>query len=627
MGDHLCAGPTAELSPPLDSIDEFESQFSKPPYPKHGTPPPVETGSMGQTYMHRGQLTPVSQPSESRDASPVYPNRRESSRRAHESFGSRQLIDARWETPMSANPSTRSGGYGGFEETNRENFDKPLSGGFMARMNTSVPGPFDPMRPKNSYPQRNDSLEKLVPSEEPLPPRQPRKDGYGGFGAPKNLDSNGSATLSRSETYPKLSPTTNYFQTQRVTSAPGSHPERLRTGGGHGHEYKRSIGPDTSRKPPPRTSLLPEYSLRNAGSVDLAAEFGIGNPYHTPSDSASSVGYSDSSRASRSTAVTSPTSSEIYQADQNRDMNEAGFSTDKLKPKDLRIDPFAAASRTRSPRMVESPYGLSPTTQFDGALGNDPRRPPSRAGYSTSPTQDSNYTPAGFRNDHGLTEHTSPQRQHTWERQGSPKRLAFPSRGDCKSCGLAIQGKSISSADGRLTGKYHKACFVCTTCAEPFSSSVFYVLGDKPYCEQHYHELNGSLCGDCGRGIEGQYLEDEARVKYHVGCFRCLDCGVSLSQGYFEVDGRSYCERDAWQRVQPAASLEPEPYRRGPPRGAVGTRIPQGLPARPAPRLGQGGRPLPPPPNGIPNGGRLGVGAGQQFKMNKRMTRLGNMNL
>ncbi|EFY89653.1 LIM domain-containing protein [Metarhizium acridum CQMa 102] len=498
-------------------------------------------------------------------------------------------------------------------------------------MNTYVPGPFDPMRElltaKNPYPQRKDSLEKLAPSEEPLPPRLPRKDGYGGFGPPKNPDSNGSATLSRSETYPKLSPTTNHFQTQRVTSAPGSRSERLRTEGGHGHEYKRSIGPDTSRKPPPRTSLLPEHSLRNTSSVDLAAEFGIGNPYHTPSVSASS-GYSDSSRASRSTALTSPTSSETYQADQSRDMNEAVFSTDKLKPEDLRIDPSAPASQRFSSRMVESPYGVSPrSARFDGASGDSPRRPHSRRGYSTSPPQDSNYAPAGFRNDHGPTETTSPQRQHTWERQDMPNRLALPSRGDCKACGLAIRGKSISSADGRLTGKYHKACFVCTTCTEPFSSSVFYVLDDKPYCEQHYHELNGSLCGDCGRGIEGQYLEDEARVKYHVGCFRCLDCGVSLSEGYFEVDGHSYCERDAWKRVQPAVSSEPEPYQRGPPRGAVGTRAPQGLPARPAPRLGQGGRPYPPPPNGIPNGGRLGVGAGQQFRMNKRMTRLGNTNM
>ncbi|KAG8427835.1 hypothetical protein J3459_006295 [Metarhizium acridum] len=187
-------------------------------------------------------------------------------------------------------------------------------------------------------------------------------------------------------------------------------------------------------------------------------------------------------------------------------MNEAVFSTDKLKPEDLRIDPSAPASQRFSSRMVESPYGspleapgltVRPGTAHDDLILEEDIVP-LRLKIAIT-------TPAGFRNDHGPMETTSPQRQHTWERQDMPNRLALPSRGDCKP--------------------YHKACFVCTTCTEPFSSSVFYVLDDKPYCEQHYHELNGSLCGDCGRGIEGQYLEDEARVKYHVGCFRCLDCG------------------------------------------------------------------------------------------------------
>lgn len=210
--------------------------------------------------------------------------------------------------------------------------------------------------------------------------------------------------------------------------------------------------------------------------------------------------------------------------------------------------------------------------------------------------------------------------------------MTLPSRGDCKACGLAIRGKSISSADGRLTGKYHKACFVCATCSEPFASAEFYVLGDRPYCEQHYHKLNGSLCGGCGRGIEGQYLEDESRIKYHVGCFRCLDCGMSLSGGYFEVDGKSYCERDAMKRSQSSngygmadqdAYPPPGPHRGGPgPRPAPGMN---GLPGRPGLRAGPGGLGMPRPPYGAQYGSRLGPGTGPGPRMNKRMTRLGQM--
>ncbi|KAK7975690.1 hypothetical protein PG989_014153 [Apiospora arundinis] len=198
------------------------------------------------------------------------------------------------------------------------------------------------------------------------------------------------------------------------------------------------------------------------------------------------------------------------------------------------------------------------------------------------------------------------------------------SRGNCKACRLPITGKSVSSADGRLTGKYHKACFVCTTCKEPFSSAEFYVLDDKPYCERHYHKLNGSLCGTCSQGIEGQYLEDESTTqKYHPKCFRCGDCGRVLEDGYFEVDGKAYCERDAWKRLQPKPQAAPP----RPPRGMMGPPPPRGG-QRPPPPMGMGmGMPGGRPPYGLPSGNRLGPpppgGMPGMPRMNKRMTRMG----
>jgi hypothetical protein len=184
------------------------------------------------------------------------------------------------------------------------------------------------------------------------------------------------------------------------------------------------------------------------------------------------------------------------------------------------------------------------------------------------------------------------------------------SRGDCKSCRLPITGKSISSADGRLTGRYHKACFVCTTCKEPFSSATFYVLDDKPYCDRHYHQLNGSLCGGCGNGIEGQYLEDESTKKHHPGCFRCGDCGVVLKDGYFEVNGRAFCEKDAWRRMQ-------QPWMTGRKGSMPMTGSPLGLPAGPGgPRSGS---------FGLPSNNRMGPGFVPRPRMEKRMTRLGMM--
>ena len=125
-------------------------------------------------------------------------------------------------------------------------------------------------------------------------------------------------------------------------------------------------------------------------------------------------------------------------------------------------------------------------------------------------------------------------------------------KGDCKGCGKPITGKSVSSADGRLTGRYHKGCFVCRTCQNPFPSAEFYVIRDAPYCEEHYHRLNNSVCAsrECGRGIEGQFLETERKQKFHPNCLRCNSCRDVLKGDYYEVRGGVFCERDALRQQQ-----------------------------------------------------------------------------
>lgn len=141
-------------------------------------------------------------------------------------------------------------------------------------------------------------------------------------------------------------------------------------------------------------------------------------------------------------------------------------------------------------------------------------------------------------------------------------------KGNCRGCRGGIVGKSISSADGRLTGRYHKACFVCQDCHKPFESAEFYVHNNLPYCERHYHKLNQSLCPTCDRGIEGPCLETEWHERYHPSCFSCSvsispppplpllfrlflicsqECACSLDGDYFEFNRRPYCEQHAYQ--------------------------------------------------------------------------------
>jgi len=131
---------------------------------------------------------------------------------------------------------------------------------------------------------------------------------------------------------------------------------------------------------------------------------------------------------------------------------------------------------------------------------------------------------------------------------------SVPNKGTCRGCSqLILAGqKSVSSADGQLSGRYHKECFVCQACKTSFPTAEFYVHNDHPYCAHHYHELENSLCATCGKGIEGLYMETanvagRGKEKHHPECLKCTTCTIRLDHDYFELSGKVYCERDAFR--------------------------------------------------------------------------------
>jgi len=636
----------------------------------------------------QGQLTPVSLSSGSRSVSPKTPNGRPGAGRSDEYFG-----------PQIANDSPppdqrRPGGYGALGDDGLDdslyptNVPKKQGPSLLERMNTIAPGPFSSGR-RPSAPVQS-GLNNDTPNDRPGTSASnmsssfdslragARKNGYGGFGPPsRGQEDPGQERLgmpNRSETFPRPSDAAD--PPVRTPSAPsGSRPERLRRPSTSQERppltsertRRPSRGPDTSRPPPPRTSTIPTPAVP---SINLAAEFGIGNPYHTPSEStsSSSSGYSQGDRrpsqassrsspprsvASRTGRNPSDTSSfDNLMADLQSSMNDPkalppsplqpppiekrarGLPPSKRPPPpeqgyDPRIDPRKGRPRSplspsvdafpREEPMFQGPSAPNLSPGFAPPLSPRWNASPDRSrDRSRSQTRNFDRTRSQSRTGRELERNRSQSRPREPIRARSQSRprpgtAAPPSRGDCKACGLAITGKSISSADGRLTGRYHKACFVCFDCKEPFSSSTFYVLDDCPYCEMDYHKLNGSLCGSCGTGIEGQYLEDESTKKHHVGCFRCGDCGMALKDGYFEVNGKAYCEKDAWRRVQQPwignGMGGPGSARRPPGPSSLGPGLPGG------PRLGGS--------FGLPSGNRLAPGP--RPRMEKRMTRLGMM--
>ncbi|KAI9836514.1 MAG: hypothetical protein M1838_005011 [Thelocarpon superellum] len=286
-----------------------------------------------------------------------------------------------------------------------------------------------------------------------------------------------------------------------------------------------------------------------AARTQLADEWGVGNPYHTPTESQSSNGSGYGSDAKTGSSRSTPPL-----LDHPENLHRLPLTSDyPLSPAEDRARPFEApraefgpavdvrdspraASKPQLPKAKRVPTPDLNVDAFNNLVGHVNPIKPASADSVKARSQPSARRPAQ-----------------------APRRRATTSKGTCKGCGEGIIGKSVSSADGRLTGRYHKPCFVCRTCKAPFETATFYVIEDHPYCEQHYHQLNNSLCQACDRGIEGQYLETEQTQKYHPHCFSCQDCGGPLRDGYFEMNGRAYCETHATRRAQQTAFLGPGP--------------------------------------------------------------------
>ncbi|CDH11167.1 uncharacterized protein ZBAI_02952 [Zygosaccharomyces bailii ISA1307] len=110
-----------------------------------------------------------------------------------------------------------------------------------------------------------------------------------------------------------------------------------------------------------------------------------------------------------------------------------------------------------------------------------------------------------------------------------------PGTGPCRACGEEPTGKRIySKKDNELSGQWHRDCFRCLTCNIRFNKSVpCYILDDKPYCRQHYHEENSSICHTCREFIEGECVENDRMERFHIDCLVCFLCREPITSDYF----------------------------------------------------------------------------------------------
>ena len=320
--------------------------------------------------------------------------------------------------------------------------------------------------------------------------------------------------------------------------------------------------PGRSESLPARTEARSDARFQDLPPVPMptqALDFGIGNPYHLSTESASSNASSGSDLKTSSSRSSPPLSDSPQPLKRKADTSKLD---DLLSGIQLDFDNAPLLEQPAPPRWVSPPSfsrplyakpvetapqrdsaAISPTSksqpphQDDPSPGETPATSPDDYPAPTYPpvSRDDpppSSAPTAFTEEYhsptlGLQKDTlgqfpmqSPLPPLPQAEPSRPRRTAVK-KGNCKGCGELIMGKSVSSADGRLTGRYHKPCFVCKTCKEPFQTTDFYVLNNHPYCGRHYHQLNDSLCKTCDQGIEGQYLETELKQKFHPYCFTC----------------------------------------------------------------------------------------------------------
>ena len=236
-----------------------------------------------------------------------------------------------------------------------------------------------------------------------------------------------------------------------------------------------------------------------------------------------------------------------------------GFIFDVEQPS--RLEKPASIPDERTTGYVQ-PSGMNAPAPFYPPV---PTSPPREDSYSPTTSPDEYVIPSFASHSSNLRMSPAPA-SHSRYPESTARRLPPTNKGNCRGCGDLIRGKSVSSADGRLTGRYHKQCFVCQICQRPFQTADFYVMNNQPYCARHYHELNDSLCTSCDRGIEGQYLETESRLKFHPYCFSCQECHIILRDDYYEFNGKTLCEQHAFGAARTSTPSSLGPGRRFPER-------------------------------------------------------------
>ncbi|KAK0147541.1 Leupaxin [Merluccius polli] len=144
-------------------------------------------------------------------------------------------------------------------------------------------------------------------------------------------------------------------------------------------------------------------------------------------------------------------------------------------------------------------------------------------------------------------------------------------KGHCASCGKCIVGKIITA----LGEVWHPEHFVCVSCNTELGTQGFFERDGRPYCNKDYHRLFSPRCGYC-KGPIMQKILTALDQSWHPEHFFCTHCGSLFgSEGFLEKDGKPYCNRDFYLLFAPKCSGCGEPVKENYLTAANGTWHPE----------------------------------------------------
>ncbi|XP_064186510.1 leupaxin [Anguilla rostrata] len=123
-------------------------------------------------------------------------------------------------------------------------------------------------------------------------------------------------------------------------------------------------------------------------------------------------------------------------------------------------------------------------------------------------------------------------------------------KGLCTACGKCIVGKMITA----LGEVWHPEHFVCSSCGTELGTCGFFERDGKPYCEKDYQNLFSPRCAYC-KGPILQNILTAMDQTWHPEHFFCNHCGeVFGTEGFLDRDGKPYCKKDFYRLFAPKCS-------------------------------------------------------------------------